>query len=108
MARQTCAIAGKLGMRCHILLESRTGFEDDAYNHNGNVMLNQLHGATISTRPAGTDMSAAMEELAQKLRDDGKHPYIIPGGGSNEIGALGYVNAAIELTTQANDRSLKN
>ena len=106
-ARQTCAIAAKLGMSCHILLESRTGFEDDAYNYSGNVMLNQLHGATISTRPAGTDMNAAMEELAQSLRDDGKHPYIIPGGGSNEIGALGYVNAAIELTTQANDRSLK-
>jgi len=70
-------------------------------------MLNQLHGATISTRTAGTDMNKAMEELAQSLRDDGKKPYIIPGGGSNEIGALGYVNAAIELTTQANDRSLK-
>lgn len=106
-ARQTSAIAGKLNMACHILLESRTGFEDDAYNLNGNVMLNQLHGATISTRPAGTDMNQAMEELAQSLRDDGKNPYIIPGGGSNEIGALGYVNAAIELTTQANDRSLK-
>ena len=105
-ARQTCAIAGKLDLECHILLEDRTGYEDDAYNLNGNVMLNQLHGATISTRPAGTDMNKAMEELAQSLRDDGKKPYIIPGGGSNEIGALGYVNAAIELTTQANDRSL--
>jgi L-cysteate sulfo-lyase len=52
-------------------------------------------------------MDAAMEALAQQLRDDGKTPYIIPGGGSNEIGALGYVNAAIELVTQANDRSLR-
>ncbi len=52
-------------------------------------------------------MVAAMETLAQRLRDDGKTPYIIPGGGSNEIGALGYVNAAIELVTQANDRSLR-
>ena len=51
-------------------------------------------------------MNAEMEALAQQLRDDGKNPYIIPGGGSNEIGALGYVNAAIELITQANDRSL--
>ncbi len=106
-ARQTSAIAAKLGMTCHILLENRTGYEDDAYVYNGNVLLDQLHGATISSRPADTDMNAAMEELAQKLRDDGKKPYIIPGGGSNEIGALGYVNAAIELTTQANDRSLR-
>jgi len=106
-ARQTCAIAGKLGLACHILLEDRTGYEDEAYTLNGNVLLDQLHGATISKRPAGKDMNQAMEDLAQSLRDDGKQPYIIPGGGSNEIGALGYVNAAIELTTQANDRSLR-
>ncbi|MFT5218624.1 MAG: L-cysteate sulfo-lyase [Planctomycetota bacterium] len=106
-ARQTTAIAAKLGMECHILLEDRTGYEDEAYVYNGNVLLDQLHGATISSRPANTDMNVAMEELAQQLRDDGKKPYIIPGGGSNEIGALGYVNAAIELTTQANDRSLR-
>ncbi len=106
-ARQTTAIAAKLGMECHVLLEDRTGYEDRAYVYNGNVLLDQLHGATITGHPADTDMNAAMEELAQKLRDDGKNPYIIPGGGSNEIGALGYVNAAIELTTQANDRSLR-
>jgi L-cysteate sulfo-lyase len=106
-ARQTTAIAAKLGMECHVLLEDRTGYEDEAYVYNGNVLLDQLHGATISKRPAGTDMNAAMDELAQQFRDDGKTPYIIPGGGSNEIGALGYVNAAIELTTQANDRSLR-
>ena len=106
-ARQTTAIAAKLGMECHVLLEDRTGYEDDAYVFNGNVLLDQLHGSTISKRPADTDMNAAMEDLAQKLREDGKNPYIIPGGGSNEIGALGYVNAAVELTTQANDRSLR-
>ncbi len=105
-ARQTCAIAAKLGFECHILLEDRTGFHDEAYAHNGNVLLDQLHGATISLRPADSDMNAAMEQLAHLLRDDGKKPYIIPGGGSNEIGALGYVNAAMEITVQANDRSL--
>lgn len=106
-ARQTTAIAAKLGLDCHVLLEDRVGYEDEAYVYNGNVLLNQLHGSSISKRPADTDMNMAMEELAQQLRDDGKIPYIIPGGGSNEIGALGYVNAAIELITQANDRSLR-
>ncbi len=105
-ARQTCAIAARLGLECHILLEDRTGYDDEAYAHNGNVLLDQLHGASISTRPADSDMNAEMEQLAQLLRDDGKKPYIIPGGGSNEIGALGYVNAAFELTHQANERSL--
>ena len=106
-ARQSCAAAAKLGMESHILLEDRTGFHDDAYALNGNVLLDQLHGATISLRAAGSDMNAEMDLLAQQLRDDGKKPYIIPGGGSNEIGALGYVNAAFELTYQANERSLR-
>ncbi|UCH41165.1 MAG: D-cysteine desulfhydrase [Gammaproteobacteria bacterium] len=106
-ARQTCAIAARLGLECHILLEDRTGYHDEAYAHNGNVLLDQLHGASISIRPGDSDMNAEMDQLAQKLRDDGKKPYIIPGGGSNEIGALGYVNAAFELTHQANERSLR-
>ncbi|MGB0846820.1 MAG: D-cysteine desulfhydrase [Thiolinea sp.] len=106
-ARQTTAAAAKLGMECHVLLEDRTGSEDPAYVYNGNVLLDQLHGSTISKRPGDTDMNAAMEELAAKLRDDGKKPYIIPGGGSNPVGALGYVNCAAELLTQANDRQLK-
>ncbi len=106
-ARQTCAIASRLDFEAHVLLEDRTGYHDEAYAYNGNVLLDQLHGATISIRPADSDMNAEMEQLAQQLRDDGKKPYIIPGGGSNEIGALGYVNAALELNTQANDRSLR-
>lgn len=106
-ARQTAAIAAKLGMECHLLLENPTGYDDNAYVYGANVLLDQLHGSTISPQVFGTDMNAAMEELAQQLRDDGKNPYLIPTGGSNEIGALGYVNASLELTTQANDRSLR-
>ena len=106
-ARQTCAIAAKLGLDCHILLEDRSGYHDEAYAHNGNVLLDQLHGASISLRPVDSDMNTEMEQLGQQLRDDGRKPYIIPGGGSNETGALGYVNAAFELTHQANERSLR-
>lgn len=106
-ARQTAAIAAKLGIACHILLEDRTASDDAAYNYNGNVLLDRLHGATISKRPGGADMNAEMEQLAERLRADGKRPYIVPGGGSNEIGALGYVNAALELLTQVNDRGLR-
>ncbi|EPJ43978.1 MAG: D-cysteine desulfhydrase [Osedax symbiont Rs2] len=106
-ARQTAAIATKMGMQCHILLEDRTGSKDVDYNYNGNVLLDQLFGASLSKYPANTDMNLAMERLAETLTADGKSPYIIPGGGSNPIGALGYVNAALELLTQANDMSLR-
>lgn len=100
-ARQTAAAAAKLGMGCHILLEDRTGSGETSYTLNGNVLLDQLHGASISKRDGGADMNAEMETLAEKLLAEGKTPYIIPGGGSNPIGALGYVNCARELAEQA-------
>ncbi len=105
--RQTVAIATKLGLASHVILEDRTGSRNSEYQHNGNVFLDRLLGAEISRVAGGTDMDGAMEELAGQLRSEGRRPYIIPGGGSNAIGALGYVNAALELVAQANDRGLR-
>jgi len=106
-ARQTTAAAAKLGMACHILLEDRTGSNDPNYILNGNVLLDRLHGASVSKRAGGTDMNAEMEALAETLLAQGKKPYIIPGGGSNAIGALGYVNCARELAEQAAGTGLR-
>lgn len=106
-ARQTAAIAVRLGMECHLLLEDRIASEDPDYNLNGNVLLNAVFGAQLSLHPGGTDMNAAMAELSRSLRAKGRSPYVIPGGGSNAIGALGYANAALELLYQANERSLR-
>ena len=106
-ARQTTAAAAKLGMECHILLEDRTGSNDHSYILNGNVLLDRLHGASVSKRSGGTDMNAEMQDFAESLIEKGKNPYIIPGGGSNAIGALGYVNCARELTEQASEIGLK-
>ncbi|MGN6581254.1 MAG: D-cysteine desulfhydrase [Bordetella sp.] len=105
-ARQTAAIAAKMGVACHILLEDRTGSKDPNYNENGNVFLDALHGATVEKRPGGLDMNAEMEAVAEKFRAQGRKVYTIPGGGSNPTGALGYVNCAFELLSQVNDRSL--
>ena len=106
-ARQTAAAAAKLGIACHILLEDRTGANDAPYILGGNVLLDRLHGAPVSKRPGGADMNAEMESLAEDLRTKGKKPYIIPGGGSNAIGALGYVNCARELAEQSIEMGLK-
>ena len=104
--RQTAACAAKLGLDCHILLEDRKGSNDPNYNGNGNVLLDRLHGATLDKRASGTDMHAEMEAVAQKMRAEGRKAYTIPGGGSNPTGALGYVNCALELVNQANERDL--
>ena len=106
-ARQTAAIAAKLGYECHLLLENRTGSDDPDFLANGNVLLDDIYNARLSDFPAGTDMNQEMLSLAEELRAAGKKPYIIPGGGSNRIGALGYVNAAYELVGQCNDQGLK-
>lgn len=106
-ARQTAAFAARLGLDCHILLEDRTAKTETEYVNNGNVFLDLLHGASIERHAGNTDMNVVMEQAAQRFRAQGRTPYIIPGGGSNATGALGYVNAALELVTQANERSLR-
>jgi L-cysteate sulfo-lyase len=105
-ARQTAAFAAKLGMDCHILLEDRTGSKEPNYNNNGNVFLDYLHGATVEKRGPGLDMNAEMKAVADKLQAAGRKVYTIPGGGSNATGALGYVDCAFELLSQANERGL--
>ena len=105
-ARQTAAAAAKLGMKCEILLERRVETMDADYETTGNVLLNTLHGANYQFRPNGTDMNAEVEAFGEELRSQGRNVYVIPGGGSNTTGALGYVNAALELLTQANDMNL--
>jgi L-cysteate sulfo-lyase len=106
-ARQTAAAAARLGMRCHILLEDRTGRTDFDYTENGNVLLDHLHGATVAHRAGGSNMQAEMEAVAETLAAAGQRPYVIPGGGSNPVGALGYVNAALELVNQSAERGLR-
>lgn len=105
-ARQTAAAAARLGLACEILLENRTGSTELDYLNSGNVLLDRLLGATLQRYPAGTDMDAAMAARADELRAQGKRPYVIPGGGSNPVGALGYVTAALELVEQANNAGL--
>ena len=106
-ARQTAAAAARLGMACEILLEDRTGSEDPQYALNGNVLLDRLHGASVARRDGGTDMAAEMTKSAAAHQAKGRKPYVIPGGGSNAIGALGYVNCARELVEQAAEQGLK-
>jgi len=104
--RQTAAAAAKLGLKCHILLEDRTNYDNANYNSNGNVLLDHLHGSTTEKFPGGHDMPAEMERAAEKMRAKGHKVYVIPGGGSNPTGALGYVNCAFELLAEANDAGM--
>lgn len=101
--RQTAAAACRYGLKCHGLLERRVPDRASDYEETGNVLLDKLFGATLEFRPSGLDMNAEAQAVTEQLRADGHRPYFIPGGGSNEIGALGYVSCAQEILAQSVD-----
>ncbi|HYZ21354.1 MAG TPA: D-cysteine desulfhydrase [Rhodopila sp.] len=105
--RQTAAVARKFGMRCTALLEHRVETNDPDYQRSGNVLLDRLFGCEIEYRPAGLDMNAEAEAKGAALRAEGRSVYVIPGGGSNRVGALGYVSCAQELMQQADEMGLR-
>jgi L-cysteate sulfo-lyase len=105
--RQTAAVAKRFGMKCTALLEHRIETNDRDYLNSGNVLLDRLFDVAIEYRPAGADMNAEAEAKGAALRQAGEKTYVIPGGGSNRVGALGYVSCAQELVQQADEMGLK-
>ena len=105
--RQTAAAAAKLGLRSRAILERRVPNTDKEFEVTGNVFLDQLLGIErLRYVEGGSNMDKELAAEADICRRDGRKPYVIPGGGSNAIGALGYVQCALELVTQANERDL--
>jgi len=104
--RQTAAAAASHGLKCEIILEERTGSTATDYVENGNVLLDRLYGAAIRRVPGRADMAAELEATAEAVRARGGRPYVIPGGGSNAVGALGYVDCAREIVVQADELDL--
>lgn len=102
--RTAAAMGRRLGMSCHIQLEERVPGVSDLHRTNGNVLLSKLLGATLHSYPEGEDEAGADAEvgwLAERLRDQGQTPYVIPlGAESKPLGALGYARAAVEVLTQ--------
>lgn len=98
--RQTAAVAAKLGLHCVALLENPIGTRAENYLSNGNRLLLDLLNAQVEMCDALTDPNRQLEELATRLEAQGFRPYAIPVGGSNALGALGYVESALEIAQQ--------
>ncbi len=98
-ARQTAAACAKLGLECHLILTRRVAWQHPEYETSGNVLFDRLLGAHVHVVE-----SADAESCSSKLVDDltrrGKHCYMVPTGGSNAIGALGYLRCATEIVDQ--------
>ncbi|MDE1168318.1 MAG: D-cysteine desulfhydrase [Pseudomonas sp.] len=98
--RQTAALAAKLGLGCVALLENPIATQDQAYLGNGNRLLLELFDAKVELVENLDHADEQLHALAERLRNSGHKPYLVPIGGSNALGALGYVRAGLELAEQ--------
>jgi D-cysteine desulfhydrase family pyridoxal phosphate-dependent enzyme len=103
--RLVAACAARLGMACHIQLEERVADVDEVHRTSGNVLLDELLGATLHSYPSGEDEEGAdqrLREIAAELAAGGRRPFVIPLGAANPpLGSLGYIRCAAELLDQA-------
>lgn len=99
-ARQTAAAAAMHGLRCVLILPG-----SDPADWSGNLLLGDLLGARVHWA-GGKPLHETMMEVAVEEESAGRHPYLIPLGGSNPLGALGYVAAMEELMGQLKERDL--
>lgn len=98
--RQTAAVAAKLGLKCVALLENPIGTKAENYLTNGNRLMLDLFDVEIEMCDALHSPDQQLEEIAVRLEAQGFRPYVIPVGGSNALGALGYVESALEIAQQ--------
>ena len=97
--RQTAAGARVAGLRCILVLNAS---EPDPPVQ-GNFLLDYLLGADIRLVRDAAERDPAMERVADEVRRQGERPYVIPGGGSNPLGAAAYVAAVFEIVQQLRD-----
>jgi len=102
-ARATAAVAARLGLKCLLVLR---GNPQEVFH--GNLLLDRLLGADIFyvTPEEYQKVDEVFASIDQKLRKSGRKPYLIPEGGSNALGAFGYVAAAEELYHQTKAQGL--
>jgi len=105
--RITLAAAVKEGLRCRFVIEERVPDSYDLHASGNNFMFRLLGVEAVTVVPAGTNMADAMAKVVAELAAAGRKGYVIPGGGSNALGGLGYVACALELQQQCFEMGLR-
>ena len=98
--RITLAAAAREGLQCRFVIEERVSGSFDEQASGNHFMFRLLGVEQITVVPGGSNMAAAMQQVADELAAQGRKAYIVPGGGSNAIGGLGYVACAQEMQQQ--------
>ena len=101
--RQVAAVAAVLGMKCRLVQEEWTQWDDPVYDKVGNILLSRLMGAETLLEGEGysTAVKATWEQALEQVRREGGKPYAIPAGASDHpLGGLGYAHFADEVAAQ--------
>jgi D-cysteine desulfhydrase len=101
-ARQTAAAACKVGLEPHLVLYAQGGKAPESVN--GNVLIDELLGACIHWTEEHAPYVNTIAAVEAELRTSGRKPHVVPYGGSNALGVMGYVTAMRELATQLDER----
>jgi L-cysteate sulfo-lyase len=100
--RQVAAAAAKLGLACHLAVyHGRVAPPSAEYDKTGNALLNRLFGATLHDVPWNGDRNGAIRALADRLRAEGRKPFVVPYGVSDALGAVGYASTVVEIAEQS-------
>jgi len=105
--RLTLAAAVKEGLQCRLVIEERVADSYDPQASGNNFMFRLLGVEAITVVPGGSDLAAAMQRVADEVAALGRKAYLIPSGGSNALGGLGYVACAQELQQQLFEQGLR-
>ncbi len=101
--RQVAAVAAVLGLKCVLVQEEWTKWDDPAYGRVGNILLSRIMGAETVLEGEGysTEIKQTWERALEQVRRGGGKPYAIPAGASDHpLGGLGYAHFADELALQ--------
>lgn len=99
-ARLSAAATARAGLSCELVLTDTVARDGEAYRCNGNVLLDDLFGATVLRRPGDVDSLTVAQERAVHLSAAGRRAYVVGSGGSSPLGCLGYAVCADEIMAQ--------
>jgi len=104
--RLTLSAAVREGLKCRLVLQERVPGSYHPHAGGNNLLYNLLGVEKVTIVPAGASLSAEMEKVNEELTAERRRGYVIPGGGSNPLGALGYVSCAQEIFSQTFEQGL--
>ena len=103
-ARATAAVARRLNIKPFLILRG-----EETSKYNGNLLLDRILGAEVIyiDHEEYKDIDSVFKRCKKRLEKQGLKPYVIPEGGSNSLGAFGYIHMMKELISQLKEMNLK-